>query len=251
MVAGGPAGDGHDRQGLLLDLVTDTDDDAQSLLKLARAAAKALSGSAERAADCAVMLHRKGSVPASAGSTPAATALAEDEEARVDGPMAQGALSRTAVIGSTASSPRWQGYRRRLQEHGYGLALAVPLRLEPEATGVVVLLVPAGAEFDSHLVQEAQSFAEVASKSLKLALDVHAVNRAGDNLKEVLEGRTSIDVACGVIMAQNRCSYAEAFSKLASASRQRSVKVRSVAEGILKAVPTAALAAQLEPHTFA
>ncbi|HEY1157780.1 MAG TPA: ANTAR domain-containing protein, partial [Arthrobacter sp.] len=83
------------------------------------------------------------------------------------------------------------------------------------------------------------------------ALDVHAVNRAGDNLKEVLEGRTSIDVACGVIMAQNRCSYTEAFGKLASASRQRSVKVRSVAEGILKSVPTAALAAQLEPQAFA
>lgn len=251
MVAGGHGGAGQDRQGFLLDLVTDTDDDAQSLLKLARAGAKALGTPTQHAADCAVTLHRKGSAPASAGSSAAATALAEAEEAHVDGPMAPGALSRLAVIGSTASSPRWQGYRGRLQEHGYGLALAVPLRLEPDATGALVLLVPAGANFDSHLVQEAQSFAEVASKSLKLALDVHAVNRAGDNLKEVLEGRTSIDVACGVIMAQNRCSYTEAFGKLASASRQRSVKVRSVAEGILKAVPTAALAAQLEPQTFA
>lgn len=41
----------------------------------------------------------------------------------------------------------------------------------------------------------------------------------------------------GVIMAQNRCSYAEAFSILATATTHRNVKVRTVAEGILRDLP--------------
>ena len=42
-----------------------------------------------------------------------------------------------------------------------------------------------------------------------------------------------------MIMAQTRCSYPDAFSKLASASRHRNLHVRSVAEGVLKDLPAA------------
>ncbi|MHC6594115.1 GAF and ANTAR domain-containing protein [Arthrobacter sp. C152] len=250
MVAGGPADDGQGRQGFLLDLVTDTDDDAGSLSRLACAAAAALRRTSDTETGCAVTLHRPGSATLSAGNAAGPAALA-DAEAQGDGPTSPGALSRSAVIGSTDSSSRWRVFRHRLRDHGYGAALAVPLRLGREGSGSLLFLVPAGCTFSPRQVHEADVFSDVASQSLKLAVDVHGVNRAGDNLREVLEGRTSIDVACGVIMAQNRCSYAEAFGKLASASRQRNAKVRSVAEGILKAVPTAALAAQLEPQTFA
>ncbi|NUP60505.1 MAG: ANTAR domain-containing protein, partial [Pseudarthrobacter sp.] len=39
------------------------------------------------------------------------------------------------------------------------------------------------------------------------------------------------------IMAQNRCSYQEAFAILAKASSHRNVKVRQVAEDILAGLP--------------
>ena len=90
------------------------------------------------------------------------------------------------------------------------------------------------------MVGHATWFAGVAGKSLKLALDVRSVRAAGDNLKAVLESRTSIDVACGVIMGRNRCSYPDAFSMLATASTRRSMQVRDVAEGILKNMPRGA-----------
>ena len=38
-------------------------------------------------------------------------------------------------------------------------------------------------------------------------------------------------------MAQNRCSYQEAFSILAKASSHRNIKVRRVAEDLLNALP--------------
>ncbi|MFP5311474.1 MAG: ANTAR domain-containing protein [Actinomycetes bacterium] len=47
-------------------------------------------------------------------------------------------------------------------------------------------------------------------------------------------------------MTQNRCSYPEAFSKLAGTSRNRNLKVRSVAEGILKTMPSGAPVTRFE-----
>ncbi|WP_426987505.1 ANTAR domain-containing protein [Pseudarthrobacter sp. Y6] len=49
-----------------------------------------------------------------------------------------------------------------------------------------------------------------------------------------LRSRTSIDVACGVIMGQNQCSYEEAFNILATASSHRNIKVRVLAESLLE-----------------
>ncbi|MGC0236737.1 ANTAR domain-containing protein [Arthrobacter sp. SD76] len=91
----------------------------------------------------------------------------------------------------------------------------------------------------------------MASQSMQLALEVRSIRSAGDNLKTVLESRTSIDVACGVVMAQTRCSYTEAFSKLAGVSRQRNLKVRTVAENILKALAGGTPAARFEPPALA
>lgn len=98
---------------------------------------------------------------------------------------------------------------------------------------------------------EAESFARVAPHSMKLALEVRSVRSAGDNGKAVLESRTSIDVACGVIITQNRCSYADAFSKFAGSSRQRNLKVRSVAQNILKAINGGSPATRSEPPVLA
>ncbi|KRE91913.1 ANTAR domain-containing protein [Arthrobacter sp. Soil764] len=249
-MAGGPANNAEpERQGFLLDLVTGADDDAASLQQLAVAASRWISATAGSAIECATVLHRQRSCPASAGSTPAAASLAAEDE-NGDGPAAMGlALPAPAVV--SQGGTRWQTYRRRLMDRGFGAALAVPLELQPGSAGALVFLGPADYVFSAKVVDEAAWFAGVASHSLKLALDVHGVIRAGDNLKQVLESRTSIDVACGVLMAQNRCSYAEAFGKLAGTSRHRNLKVRSVAEGILRSLPSGAPVTRFEPPAIA
>ena len=42
-----------------------------------------------------------------------------------------------------------------------------------------------------------------------------------------------IDVAVGIIMAQNRCSQDEAFELLKSASSARNIKLHAVAAGVV------------------
>ena len=246
-MAVGPANNkGPERQGFLLDLVTGADGDAGSLQKLADDAARWSSATAGAQIACAAVLHRQRSCPSTAGSTPGAARLAAAEDDYGDGPTALGpALTAPTVVNQAGT--RWQAYRGRLLENGFGSALVVPLELQPGMDGSLVFLGPPNSTFSTRMVSEAAWFGGVASHSLKLALDVHGVIRAGDNLKQVLESRTSIDVACGVLMAQNRCSYTEAFSKLAGTSRNRNLKVRSVADSILKAMPSGAPGTRFDP----
>jgi ANTAR domain len=207
--------------------------------RLTGAAALAISEVANIRIDCAATLSRAEAVSITTGNTNNAADLAASEDRHGDGPITQAVGSAGPVLVDNGStSGRWQIYKTRLVAAGYGAALAVPLRLDPGVFCTLVFLGPIGFTFTRELVGEAIWFTGVASDSLKLALEVRGVRSSGDNLKTVLESRTSIDVACGVIMAQQYCSYTEAFRKLADASRQQNLKVRSVAENIIKAIPS-------------
>ena len=48
--------------------------------------------------------------------------------------------------------------------------------------------------------------------------------------------RTGIDVAVGIIMAQNRCSQSEAFELLKAASSARNIKLHAVAAGVVESL---------------
>ena len=57
--------------------------------------------------------------------------------------------------------------------------------------------------------------------------------RAREDLQAAMEHRTSIDLACGVVMAQNRCSQEEAMAILTRVSSNRNQKLRDVAAEVL------------------
>ena len=236
---------GRERPGFLLDLITGAETDLDSVQRLAQAAALALGGTADL--NCAATLARAGSPPVTAGSTADAADLAASEGRHGDGPLTQALSAAELVKVDAGTSAAWQSYRPRLAALGFREALAVPLGLEDRTSCALLFLVRGSTGLTKELVAEATWFAGVAAQSLRLAMEVRSVRSAGDNLKTVLESRTSIDVACGVLMAQNRCSYTEAFSKLAGVSRQRDLKVRSVAENIVRAMTGGTPATRFEP----
>ncbi|MFP5313367.1 MAG: antitermination regulator, partial [Actinomycetes bacterium] len=177
--------------------MTGSDGDADSLRKLTESAARWISSAAGTAIECAAVLYRQRTCLATVGSTPGAARLAASEDEHGDGPAALGSgLAAPAVVGQAGS--RWPAYRRRLLDSGFGAAVAVPLDLQPGSVGCLLFLAPPDYAFTAKVINEAAWFSEVASRSLTLALDVHGIIRAGDNLKQVLESRTSIDVACGI-----------------------------------------------------
>ena len=73
--------------------------------------------------------------------------------------------------------------------------------------------------------------AEARAGAEQMARD--AQSRAED-LKAAMEHRTSIDLACGVIMAQNRCTQEQAMGILTRVSSNRNQKLRDVAAEVLR-----------------
>jgi GAF domain-containing protein len=184
------------------------------------------------------MLAAAQGAPIRAANNGRAAGLGYLEQDLDDGPMKQAAAADSPIVVDAAETTlQWQSYRGRFLDAGYGQVVAVPLRLGPGTTAALGFFAPSEVRFDAEAINHATWFARVASQSLKLALEVRSVRSAGDNLKALLESRTSIDVACGVIMGRNRCSYADAFGLLAGASSQRNKQVREVAEGFLKNLP--------------
>jgi AmiR/NasT family two-component response regulator len=59
---------------------------------------------------------------------------------------------------------------------------------------------------------------------------------SASNLRATLESRTIIDIAIGIVMAQNRCSQATAVQILTEASSNSNTKLRDIAKSIVDSV---------------
>lgn len=53
----------------------------------------------------------------------------------------------------------------------------------------------------------AEAFAREASASLRLAVHIAHLTDTSENLKSAMSSRTTIDLAAGMILGQNRCSH--------------------------------------------
>jgi hypothetical protein len=114
--------------------------------------------------------------------------------------------------------------------------LSVPVPLGPGRFAALTLLSGRDNVFTAAVTAAATAFGKRAGNSYAIAEEFRAARSSAVHLQSALESRPIIDAACGVIMAQNKCSYEAAFEILAKASSHRNVKVRVVAEGILRNV---------------
>ncbi len=222
--------------GALLDFRADKEEDSLSLM--AAAAAAVLSERAGCTLQCAVAISRAGQTPLTAGTSDAAVDLARWDRSSANGPVSQALGGKLAVIVNDFSwDSRWPGFRAPLRDAGYRSLVSVPLDLEPECPAALTLMAEEPDAFAPAVLADVVLFCKVAASSFVLASDVRVALAAAGHLRTAMEGRTSIDVACGVIMGQNRCSYQEAFNIIAKAASNRNVKVRVVAESLLEDLP--------------
>jgi hypothetical protein len=262
--AGGAAGitDSGGQDGLLLDLVSGTHTLIESLDRLAAATVRVVLQATGLQVECGVVVHQPKKGPAATGTSEGVTRLLEWEQEASEGPLNE-VLSGGHPVGVLQRNGdfRWPRYSTQLQLAGFGSAMGVRLRVGTdglgtdgagsqaagrEAAGGAAAGAPAAAlaifaqdtkAFPLQVIAEARAFAGLAAKSLGMAISLHSARSMATDLRLALDSRTSINVACGVIMAQNRCSYHEAFAILAKASSHRNIKVRLVAEDILERLP--------------
>jgi hypothetical protein len=229
------------QEGLLLDLVTGSRSLAGSLDILARLAGETLSQEADGPVECAAVLHDGRHHTTVAGTVVSARDLASQDTALGEGPLTDTLASGLPVAANhLAADFRWPQYRRHPRSAGYKSILAVRLQLDDGAQSALAFFAPRTAAFQQAVTAAALSFADLASRSLSLVLELHYARTTASDLRSALESRTPIDIACGVIMAENRCSYREAFAIISKASSHRNIKLRKVAEDILDQLPDGA-----------
>lgn len=76
----------------------------------------------------------------------------------------------------------------------------------------------------------------MAGRALSSVLRIATAEEAARNLRAALETRTAIDLACGMLMAENGCGQEEAIGILRRVSSMRNQKLHDLAEEIISQV---------------
>lgn len=184
---------------------------------------------------CAVTLMRARRSVTSAGSGPGVRLLEEVQQATGQSPpLAALESGATVSVPDARADSRWPRYNRAVIRAGHRSVLSLPLRLDAEAAASVSFFAPEAGAFDDEAIVICEAFAARAGKALRLAVRIGASKDLNDDLLEALKSRTSINLASGIVMGQSRCSQAEAFAILSRVSSNRNVKLRVVAEDLLR-----------------
>ena len=218
----------------LVDLIAGMEDIKSVLDDLTGFAAATLTNTTGKPIECAITLHRRKRTATIGGSSGRAVVLDRIEQSLGDGPCIEALeMGVPVLLDDVASDPRWPEYRRALSAAGITSSLGVPMKLDNDGGAVLDFFAPVTGLFSRQAVADGVKFAEMAGKALRLAVRIASAEQRADNLKAAMDTRTVIDLACGIIMAQNKCDKDEAFHLLRSASNTRNQKLNELAEGLV------------------
>lgn len=183
---------------------------------------------------CSVRLTRHRLPAALAGSAPEALAL-EQLQDRFFGPGLEALKTGKATrLNGAVAEPWMVRYQQAAAQRGSRSILSVPLALDHGAAAVLTFFAACPGAFDGGIADACEAFAATAGKSMRLAVRLGSVESMNRDLLQAMKSRTIINLASGILMAQSRCSQAEAFNLLSKVSNNRNVKLRIVAEEILR-----------------
>jgi GAF domain-containing protein len=228
---------GHeDITGQLQELVLESGD-VEGFLKEVAALSAVFFSAPGNEVSCAFTVLRKKRAGTVASSDQHARALDEIQLQFGDGPCLTALREMMVVhVPDVGSERRWPDYMSVVSQAGVGSILAVPMALEGETRAAMNLFSPRAHGFSGEGIETAENFAMQASRSLRLALRIAHLTEARSDLTAAMQSRTVIDIATGVIMAQNRCSQDAAMRILKSASSMRNIKLRDVAASVVASV---------------
>lgn len=220
----------------LLELVLDSPEIASFLTELAIMTASCLS-SRGNFVQCGVTVLRDRRPAVVASSDARAASLDEVQNGFGDGPCLTALRENTTLlVPDLLVEERWHHYAEAALDYGVRSILAVPLDLAGEAQGVVNLYSRHPHAFSDAHIRTAENFVANAARSLQLALNMARLKGAHDDLVAAMQSRTIIDMAVGVVMAQNGSSQDEAVRILTRASNSRNMKLRDVASTVVGSV---------------
>jgi GAF domain-containing protein len=223
----------EDLEGLQNALLN-TDSVEQFLHELAVLSAQAMDG----AMSCGMSLRQRGRQhPVTACSDPLASAADEVQYQTGDGPGLHALRhARPVRIDDTAVSQRWPKFCRQAAELGVRSCYALPLMVDGEPVGALILYARQPAAFGPDEAGRADRFAKDASGALTLALRMASCTDLNEQLRSSIGSRTVIDQALGVIMATEHVAQDRALALLRSVSQNTNVRLRDLAASIVTRV---------------
>jgi GAF domain-containing protein len=222
----------------LQDLLLGTENVEDFLGRLAVLSAATLTQSAGVEIECGVTLQRRKRTMTVAGSSARALILDRIEQSIGRGPCIEALRTKSVVLlADVATDPRWPDYQLQLAAQGCRSTLGVPLEIGEDAAAALNFFGSDTGLFTDEVIAEAEGFADLAGRALRLAVRIGTAQSRAEDLQAAMEHRTSIDLACGIVMAQNRCSQKEAMEILTRVSSNRNQKLRDVAAEILRNLP--------------
>lgn len=220
----------------LQDMVLETSDAEEFFQELAVFSASLLSPP-ESQVHCNVTVVRRKKPVTVACSSARARVMDELQYAYGDGPCLTAMRTGiTTYVPDVSIEHRWPEYIRAVAKEGVQSILGVPLRLEGDSTAALNIYSSRPHGISGEDIARAEVFAEQSAKTLRLELRMARLQDAKDKLEAAMKNRTAIDVAVGVIMAQNRCSQDAAITILRKASNSRNLKLHDLAAGVIESV---------------
>jgi GAF domain-containing protein len=240
--------EGMDDTERLQDLVAEMDDIKDLLDGMTKLAATTLTQLTGHRIECSMTLHRHKRPSTIAGSSDQAILLDGIEQRIGDGPCLQALHTRAPVLMKDLSAdPRWPQFRAELTSRGFGSVLGIPLKLGTRASAALGFFAAAPGAFTNVVIKDAELFGEVAGRALRLGLRIAAAELQTKDLTTALGRRTAIDMARGIIMAQNRCTGEKAFEMLRGAANIRHQKLHDVALEVIASASGTPGAVHFEP----
>lgn len=214
-------------------MLLDSEDIAEFLDGLTAMIARRLSVDGARIL-CSVTLERDRRPDTVAASGPEAAELDALQDDYPDGPCAAAAREHAVVrVGDVLDDARWAAYHAAVAERGIRSILGVPFELRGEASAALNIYSTRPGDFSPEAIEHVQLVVGEASTALLLAVRANRSAETEADLRAVLASRAPIDLAAGVVMGQNRCTYQEAVEILKTASNHRNVKLRDLAIDLL------------------
>jgi hypothetical protein len=222
-------------------LILESADFEDFLNELARFSAHQMAGDGEDAL-CGITLLRDRKAATIGWSSDSAREVDEIQYSLSQGPCLSAAEEEREVhVPDLLEENRWgPDYATAVASHGLRSVLSLPFTLQGEAKAALNLYSDVPRKFEGNAAARARDFTREISQALRLAVRFSLHADSASNLRATLESRTIIDIAVGIVMAQNRCSQAAAVQILTEASSNSNTKLRDIAKSLVDSVGGAA-----------
>lgn len=218
-------------------IILESADFEDFLNELARLSAREMAGDGDDAL-CGITLLRERKAATIGWSSDTAREVDEIQYSLSQGPCLMAAEEgREVYVPDLLREDRWgPDYAAAVASHGLRSVLSLPFNLQGEAKAALNLYSDVPEKFDQQATAKARGYTREISQALRLAVRFSLHTDSAANLRATLESRTIIDIAVGIVMAQNRCSQEAAVRILTEASSNSNTKLREVARSLVESV---------------